>query len=780
MYIVNDSRMELGFVVGRVPPHELSVTVVVKGTFRLVSDTPATLEAKQLPVTADEAANDLVWFKPRTDLLLSGKAYAPEGRATPQLTAGFQVGGWTKELAVIGNRAWKEGFIGAKMSDPVPFREMPLSWATAYGGAGYPLNPLGRGFVKDPSTGEWPLPNVEFIDRLITSHRQKPEPAGFGPIPFTWPQRREKSGTFKGKWVQEHWPWLPPDFDWTYFNCAPADQQLPDWLRGDETIVLHHLRPDRPRLASRLPGLRPRWFIRDTAGFRDVKLVLDTLSVDAEKELVTLLWRGNSAIRSKKMREISEFFVVSESFDSSARPLEHYDRLLAQRRKEIAGEAEAPPLPAAAPIPGIPDKLPEGEKRLQEMHQEFAKEKDRLAKELQEIEKIKKDAAASFGKAGAPPPNFGRAVPNPDAAMASAYLGFLARLNPEFPPHAQVPPPPPQELNPPPEPPPPEESPDEEEPEEEEDEEDRPWTRERCIEHAKRGGVFDGLELEGLDLSGLDFSARSFRDAVLEGANLTGARFSRADLSGAVLAGAKAGGADFRSARLPGASLGGALLAEARFDEALLEDAELAEAKLAGASFVGTHAERADFTRADLTGASAADGNFQEANFTGARLAGADFRRTVLAGACVDECTGPGVRMSEADLSQIQVGSSADFSKGDFTKIRGWKSTWQQAILTDANFSGAALERADFTAASLQRAAFVRAGLKHAVFDEANLEQAQFVKANLFRASFADAKALRASFVGANLYEAEFWGAVLDGADFRTANLKGTKIADRS
>ena len=59
-----------------------------------------------------------------------------------------------------------------------------------------------------------------------------------------WPQRAPKVGKDYGaRWRKERSPYYAEDFDWTYFNAAPADQRLPGYLRGDEPLVFQNLHP---------------------------------------------------------------------------------------------------------------------------------------------------------------------------------------------------------------------------------------------------------------------------------------------------------------------------------------------------------------------------------------------------------------------------------------------------------------------------------------------------------------------------------------------------------
>jgi hypothetical protein len=40
-----------------------------------------------------------------------------------------------------------------------------------------------------------------------------------------WLPRRTLAGTANEAWLKDQWPLVPQDFDFAYWNCAPADQQ---------------------------------------------------------------------------------------------------------------------------------------------------------------------------------------------------------------------------------------------------------------------------------------------------------------------------------------------------------------------------------------------------------------------------------------------------------------------------------------------------------------------------------------------------------------------------
>ena len=224
------------------PSH--TATLVVKAGFRIVpggvcepldeqSLEGDVMSKAQEPECLYDA--DMAQFKPKADLLLTGTCHTPGGKALTATTATFRVGDWSKSVACIGNRSWEKGLIRSSMSEPESFTKVPITWKNAFGGPKYKLNPAGKGH-KDVI-----LPNIEDPDDLIGGAGDKPKPAGFGPIYRTWKSRAGKLGTYDKKWLKERFPAWPKDFDWTYFNAAPQDEQGPigAWANCDQCGVCH-------------------------------------------------------------------------------------------------------------------------------------------------------------------------------------------------------------------------------------------------------------------------------------------------------------------------------------------------------------------------------------------------------------------------------------------------------------------------------------------------------------------------------------------------------------
>lgn len=117
---------------------------------------------------------------------------------------------------------------------------------------------------------------------------------GFGPVAATSPARTRLLGRHAASWDPVAWNTkpLPEDVDGAYFNLAPVDQQLAN-LSGDEPIVLSHLHPSHARLETKLARVVPRATVQRTgAAVQEVRLRCDTLTIDTERQIAMLVWRG--------------------------------------------------------------------------------------------------------------------------------------------------------------------------------------------------------------------------------------------------------------------------------------------------------------------------------------------------------------------------------------------------------------------------------------------------------------------------------------------------------
>jgi hypothetical protein len=286
--------------------------VAVKCTFDIKPDGSTDVSKEQPPVlrlpeyrgepgtSSLKYEADLVLTKRTTDILVIGHAYVPGGRSATEIDVGFRVGPVQKLLRIFGDRVWR--VFGA--SSPQPFVKMPLIYERAFGGldvkSKHPdrdwewRNPVGAGFaVSHGNATGLKLPNLENPGSLIHSWNDRPAPAGFGAICSHWQPRASFAGTYDDNWMKARQPLLPEDFDDRFFQCAPADQQAPEFLRGGEPTVLYRLVPGGD-LRFSLPKVYLGFESRFYDGSREIHKTrkLHTVILEPDFPRVSLVWHS--------------------------------------------------------------------------------------------------------------------------------------------------------------------------------------------------------------------------------------------------------------------------------------------------------------------------------------------------------------------------------------------------------------------------------------------------------------------------------------------------------
>ena len=71
-------------------------------------------------------------------MILVGKCHTPGGKYVQATKSTFDVGPYSKSLAIFGDRHWNRNALGISvMSDPEPFNEMELRYENSFGGPSY-------------------------------------------------------------------------------------------------------------------------------------------------------------------------------------------------------------------------------------------------------------------------------------------------------------------------------------------------------------------------------------------------------------------------------------------------------------------------------------------------------------------------------------------------------------------------------------------------------------------------------------------------------------------
>ncbi|MFA5182920.1 MAG: DUF2169 domain-containing protein [Syntrophales bacterium] len=275
--------------------------------------------------------------KPRGEVLVTGSCFAPRGQKRPASQVSFRVGELGKGLVVFGNRYWHtKGGIVTTMTDFELFGEMPVTYENAFGGKDFALNPLGKGanaITRPDGQTIIPLPNIEDLRHLVASPNDRPDPSGFGPLDMTWPQRMKKTGTYDDKWLRENWPWFPDDMNYEFFNCAPEDQYITEFFKGNETLEIRNMHPDLPVISSHLPPLRIRCFVtkrkdlknnKEEEMFQEVTTRIDTVWLFPTILRGVVMYRGTTEILDEEYADVLRIFVATERLSDQPKTIEFY------------------------------------------------------------------------------------------------------------------------------------------------------------------------------------------------------------------------------------------------------------------------------------------------------------------------------------------------------------------------------------------------------------------------------------------------------------------------
>ena len=847
MQIVGSKLFISALMPSRPRPPDYAVTVIVKGAFTLSPDGTATaLEDSELArptgdlFSGDDRGSSLRYpsdfavYKPRADALLVGSCHAPNGVPVKALKASFAVGARRKTLAVVGERFWRGRGPRLQASDPRPFTSLQLNYEQAFGGAGFDANPVGRGLgpVTLPNGNRaWPLPTVEDPARLIATSDDRPAPAGFGPLPETWPQRRDHMGSYDETWLTQRWPGFPKDFDWGHFNAAPKDQQLDGYLVGDEELSIENLHPTHPTYRCRLPGVRPRCFLNGQEEgqerFQEVALNLDTLWVDMEAEVLTLVWRGLAPAKTPDHEEYSHLYLASERQQDAAASAEVHHLGL---QSALAGNTVPTVVPLAEPSSYTPDgEVPGTASAPEDVDPNL--EKDPLDAALQRTLERVRDQLATAGvptaslaslSAGGDPSQLSADLAahlGLDSAETEQHMAAAKKklesdlsdlgLDPSLVDAMAVPP-------------------EEEEGDADQDAAADMAALDKALQQSKeslaKAGLPPGLiakltpdgdpeaflrevsnhfgfdqtaaarflaegkarmkqELAAAGLDPATFDALEAEeeeedeaatpagtplwDRISEG-HAAGQSFAGEDLSGGDFSGMALKGVDFSGAVLAGAIFKGARLIGANFTGANLAGADLSEAYLFGARL-----DEADLQEADLTGADLSAASLNSANLSKAKLIAAS----------LIECNAVRTMFLEADLSEARLDrgrfDAAKFDRARLDRLRARQASFRQASLVGARGESVAMAKSDLTGVQagegcrLGGSSLRQVKANGSIWGDSDLGGSDLSYATLKRADFTGGQLAEA-----NLTAASARYAIFDKANLRTAVLKQADLME--
>ena len=380
-----------------------SLWITALGAFDLLSPGDFLPEA-QLWQTAAPALGttplDAGMPKPRAEVLVAGDVCAPNNHPTCSLIVNLELGPIRKRVIAFGRRWWQRGPDGPIMTEPEPFERVRLGWENAFGGSGFPENPLGKGadarkLMREQVPAE--LPQIETPGALILEIDHHPPSAGLMPRAEDAPARRRFAGTYDDAYLRDEFPKLAKDFDWRYYNAACPDQQTDIELHGNEPYRITAMHPDHPEICGHLPGFRVRSFARQGEAFTELPMRCDTIWLFPNAGMGIVLFRGGIDVADKEASDVEHVLLAYERLTDPKRTLTHYKTAMDERTDpELAAEKFFDQRPLK------PERLPEEDAAIEAERQAIIEERDNREEQAQEHA-----IASAFRTAGMPAPPAG-------------------------------------------------------------------------------------------------------------------------------------------------------------------------------------------------------------------------------------------------------------------------------------------------------------------------------------------------------------------------------------
>lgn len=703
---------------------------------------------------------DEVMPKTRGEVLLAGKAFAPQGKPVAEMNVRLCAAGIDKTLRAIGEREWMYGLIPwHRISEPQPFTEMPLTYERAFGGPAHPANLIGCGHTGKPLTAfmannHGPMPNIEYPHTPVKSHSKRYEPAGFGAIDMRWTPRKDKHGTFDKRWLKRDAPGLAENVDWSLFNRAPEDQWLSGHFVGGECYRLEGMHPAKPVIEGVLPQTKARAFVlREGAtpdAAEEVALQLDTVWFFPEHEVGVCIYHGQTDIADNDALDIATVMIGYEHPDAP-KTLDHYREVLALRL-----DPETAALHAFHESQLAPERSAEESARRAARHRQ--KEAAALAKQQAVLDEMTADFWAQSGMQQPPdyvPPKAQtlplEAIDEQDIAEGDFDLSEtiqrakalaedvkkqgedkLAELRAR---QAELPSPPLPDM-----------------------------AAQKTAAFERAGAVAYDLLPPEMQNGAADPQLAEWMGAL-----------DQAEQSGQPVDPAKCEEARQALQQIP------ALRRQARHaapeptapaqplvpEVASWIGEEIRQWAAGGACLAGRDLAGANLRGIDFSGADLREVMLEQADLSGAIFAGANLQGAVLTGATLDGADFSGADLSNANLCKSK-GKGICFANANLAHARSIEAVWPQANLGGAVLNGWIALNIDLCGANLDGARLHQAVLMEARADDSSWKGTDIDKTVLLKANLK-----RADFSGASLNKAVLMDAALNASTWHAARLTG-------
>ncbi|MDF7785486.1 DUF2169 domain-containing protein [Pantoea stewartii subsp. indologenes] len=745
---------------------------------------------------------DMAIPKVCAEFLATGNVYTHHQIDKTACAAKIEVDTLSKSLAVFGDRYW----VGNNITAPQPFEQMRLDWSRAFGGEGHDENPYGIGIHPEMHQGHEfvRLPNIEAMSERLTQPKQKPQPAGFGPLDISWPRRFSRMGKkYDDSWLQNDFPGFARDIDWKVFNAASPDQ----WWTDRDTLPeqaawrIWNMHPQKSMQEGKLPPWQARCFINrqreEETLFEEIPLRATTVWFFPHLEQMILLWQGNTRINEDDAADVMQLMPALEKRDSP-RSVNHYRKVLTRRQDKEKGalfsfrEKDLIPDEVIGPwidnqVEQTPspmrDNMKARAKHLREQHRarieasggdvgdllnepvepelpkledlpEFIEKMERQAEEMKaQAEQRKCEIEARYPQSVSDehqhrgPETLFRMQEmlqrNKDSLSEKKLKQMRDALHQMYLMSVNSQPPALRLKG-----------------------DLAQIIRQRAERTLAQGGNFSGMDLTGADFSGMDLRGANFSKTLLECADLSHCQLD---------------GANFNSAMLARTELHHSSLRNCNFESASFALAQCCQSDFSGSYFKDTQLQETLFDNCTFNEATFSELLFRETWFTQCR-----FQRAILQACIFMELDLPGLDFTEAKLSKTTFIKST-LEQAVFNRAELESCSWVETQADDASFSGSiwltcavasgsSLNDADFTHATLRQSNLRQTPLNAAVFTQAKLDNSDLSEASCKGANFQQANLAGSLFVRTDFRDADFTDANLMGAILQKSQLGGARF----
>ncbi|KPJ67535.1 MAG: hypothetical protein AMJ43_04610 [Coxiella sp. DG_40] len=223
------------------------------------------------------ATSEIMPFKPRNEIILYGTAQVPSSDSIVT-EASIRIKWpnnkiWQKQLRIFGQRIWQKTLLGTISSIPKSLQPIPIQYEYAYGGIGYPANPIGMGFTNKPfGNKNLMLPHIELMPKFINKITDRATPAGFAPLPGYWQAQS--------------------------YSQAPSDQQFEQPFMGDEIISIKGMLANlstTQEVTLKIPKTKPDLLLQLNQQQKILDAACDTVILNTDEQTMYLIWRTGIA-----------------------------------------------------------------------------------------------------------------------------------------------------------------------------------------------------------------------------------------------------------------------------------------------------------------------------------------------------------------------------------------------------------------------------------------------------------------------------------------------------